>query len=143
MSNQTYPGSCFCGAVQFEVSGQPAAMGYCHCDSCRKWSAGPVNAFTLWAPDKVRITRGADQIDSFNKTPQSTRQWCKRCGGHLFTDHPDMELVDVYAAVIPGFPFQPGIHVNYQEKVLGIHDGITKLKDMPAEAGGSGQVIVE
>lgn len=41
---------CFCGAVQFEVSGEPAAMGYCHCGSCRRWSAGPVNAFTLWPP---------------------------------------------------------------------------------------------
>jgi hypothetical protein len=40
-----YKGNCFCGAVKFEVSGQPMAMGYCHCDSCRHWSAGPVNAF--------------------------------------------------------------------------------------------------
>jgi hypothetical protein len=36
-----YSGLCFCGAVQFSVSGEPAAMGYCHCDSCRRWSAAP------------------------------------------------------------------------------------------------------
>ncbi|MCW8859619.1 MAG: GFA family protein, partial [Deltaproteobacteria bacterium] len=48
--NQTteYQGSCFCGAVEFTLTGQPEAMGYCHCDSCRHWSAGQVNAFTLW-----------------------------------------------------------------------------------------------
>ena len=58
MSNgKTYQGSCFCGAVQFTVSGEPAAMGYCHCESCRSWSAGPVNAFTLWKPEAVQITR--------------------------------------------------------------------------------------
>lgn len=141
MSGQTYRGSCFCGAVQFTVTGQPAAMGYCHCDSCKKWSAGPVNAFTLWQPDKLNITRGKEQIDSYNKTPQSTRQWCKCCGGHLFTDHPVMGLTDVYAAVIPDFPFTPAVHVHYQEKVLAIHDGITKLKDVPAEMGGSGQEL--
>lgn len=143
MSKQTYKGSCFCGAVQFSVTGQPDAMGYCHCDSCRQWSAGPVNAFTLWQPDNVKIIRGRQHISSFNKTPQSTHQWCKCCGGHLFTDHPDMGLIDVYAAAIPEFPFQPGVHVHYQEKVLALHDGITKLKDLPAEAGGSGELITE
>src|SRR3569833_2373880 len=41
-------GGCFCGAVEIEVSGAPEAMGYCHCRSCRSWSGGPVNAFSLW-----------------------------------------------------------------------------------------------
>lgn len=31
-------------------------MGYCHCESCRHWSAGPVNAFTLWKPEALQIT---------------------------------------------------------------------------------------
>ena len=76
MSNErVYEGSCFCGAVQFTVSGEPAAMGYCHCESCRRWSAGPVNAFTLWKPEAVQITQGADNIGSYNKTPRSDRKW--------------------------------------------------------------------
>lgn len=135
---QTYHGSCFCGAVQFTVTGKPAAMGYCHFESCRHWSAGPVNAFTLWAPRALRITRGADNIGTYTKTPNRHRKWCKNCGGHVFTDHPSMELVDIYAAVIPEFPFEPGVHVNYQEAVLRIHDDMPKLKDVPAEMGGSG-----
>jgi hypothetical protein len=47
----SYQGACFCGAVRIEVVGQPNAMGYCHCRSCRSWSAGPVNAFTLSLPE--------------------------------------------------------------------------------------------
>ena len=134
----TYKGSCFCGAVQFSVTGEPAAMGYCHCESCRTWSAGPVNAFSLWKPEQVKISKGADNIGKFNKTPRSGRQWCKSCGGHLFTDHPHWNLIDVYAAVIPDFPFKPGVHVNYQETRLPMKDGLPKLKDLPAEMGGSG-----
>src|SRR5882762_4219185 len=57
-----YKGSCFCGAVEFTVSGEPAAMGYCHCESCRHWSAGPVNAFSLWPPEAVKVTKGANNI---------------------------------------------------------------------------------
>jgi hypothetical protein len=140
---KSYAGSCFCGAVQLTVTGEPAAMGYCHCRSCRHWSAGPVNAFTLWKSNAVKVTRGAEHIGTFNKTPGSSRKWCKLCGGHLFTDHPGMGLIDVYAAVIPDLPFKPGVHVHYQETVLHIKDGVTKLKDMPKEMGGSGASLPE
>ena len=140
---KSYQGSCFCGAVNFTVSGEPAAMGYCHCESCRTWSAGPVNAFTLWQPDAVRITRGAEQIGTYHKTAKSYRKWCKQCGGHLFTEHPIWGLTDVYAAVIPDFPYRPAVHVNYQETKLRMRDGLPKLKDFPKEMGGSGIAIAE
>jgi hypothetical protein len=140
---KTYTGKCFCGAVEISVSGAPAAMGYCHCTSCRTWSAGPVNAFTLWPPSNVKVTKGADKIGTYNKTPQSMRKWCTSCGGHLYTDHPPFNLVDVYAATIPNFPFKPALHVHYQETVLHIRDGLPKMKDMPKEMGGSGTTLPE
>jgi hypothetical protein len=140
---RTYSGSCFCGAVQFTVTGEPAAMGYCHCESCRHWSAGPVNAFTLWKPDAVKVTQGASNIGTFGKSPQSHRKWCKTCGGHLFTEHPAWNLTDVYAAVVPTLPFKAGVHVHYQESVLPIRDGVAKLRDLPKEMGGSGASVPE
>jgi hypothetical protein len=129
--------------VEFTVTGEPAAMGYCHCTSCRTWSAGPVNAFSLWPPQAVKVTKGADQIGSYQKTDLSIRKWCKTCGGHLFTEHPPWDLTDVYAAVIPTLPFKPALHVNYQETVLPMHDGLPKQKDLPKEMGGSGQLTRE
>ena len=77
----TYKGKCFCGAVEIETQGEPEAMGYCHCSSCRSWSAAPVNAFTLWKPQNVRVTKGAELVGKFAKTEMSHRQYCKRCGG--------------------------------------------------------------
>jgi hypothetical protein len=144
MSNdKSYRGSCFCGAVEIRVSGEPAAMGYCHCASCRSWSAGPVNAFSLWKPDAVRVTKGASGIGTYHKTDKSHRKWCKACGGHLFTEHPAWGLTDIYAATIPDLPFKPGIHVHYQETVLRIRDGLPKMKDVPKEMGGSGESLPE
>jgi hypothetical protein len=138
-----YTGKCFCGAVELKVSGAPAAMGYCHCSSCREWSAGPVNAFTLWAPSAVTVTRGADSLGSYAKTDNSVRKWCKQCGGHMLTEHPRFELTDVYAAVLPELPFKPMLHVNYQESVLPMKDGLPKQRDFPSELGGSGQLMAE
>ncbi len=144
MSMQSvHEGNCFCGEVRFQVTGEPAGMGYCHCSSCRHWSAGPVNAFTLWKPEALKVTHGADSIGTYNKTPVSFRKWCRKCGGHLFTDHPTFGLVDVYAAMLPSLKFVPGVHVHYQETVLRIHDGQPKMKDMPAELGGSGATMAE
>lgn len=143
MSDKTYSGNCFCGAVEIRVTGEPVAMGYCHCASCRSWSAGPVNAFTLWKPDAVKVTKGKDQVGSYHKTEKSHRKWCKRCGGHLYTEHPGWKVTDVYAATLPELAFKPGIHVNYQESVLRIRDGLPKMKDMPKEMGGSGATLPE
>jgi hypothetical protein len=137
----TYLGRCFCGAVELAVSGAPEAMGYCHCSSCRKWSAGPVNAFTLWKPDHVRVTKGAELVGTFAKTPNSQRKWCTRCGGHLMTEHPVWGLVDVYAATIPDLPFKPAVHVNYQEHVVSVADGLPRLRDFPAELGGTNELM--
>lgn len=140
---QTYKGACFCGAVTLEATGAPEAMGYCHCRSCRSWSAGPVNAFTLWKPEAVRVTQGADEIASFAKTPASERQYCRKCGGHLMAVHPGFGLIDVFAATLPELPFQPAVHVNYAETVLPMKDGLPKLKDFPAALGGSGEMVAE
>ena len=138
-----YTGTCFCGAVAVEVTGSPEAMGYCHCSSCRSWSAGPVNAFTLWKPANVKVTKGAEHLGHFKKTPTSDRQFCVKCGGHVMTDHPTFGLIDVYAATIPTLAFKPAVHVNYSETVLRIKDGLPKMKDFPAELGGSGQTVAE
>ena len=139
----THYGECFCGAVKVEVSGEPEGMGYCHCRSCRSWSGGPVNAFTLWKPDAVRISAGAEDVGMYQKTPVSQRQYCKQCGGHLMTNHPTLGLVDVFAATLPTLQFTPGVHVNYAETVLPMRDGLPKFKDFPAEFGGSGEHIAE
>ena len=143
MSGHMYKGKCFCGAVELAVTGEPAGMGYCHCDSCRSWSAAPVTAFTLWKPEAVKVTNGVEHIGTFNKTPRTYRKWCKLCGGHLYADHPGFGLVDVYAATIPDLPFKPAVHVNYQDTKLRMKDGLPKLKDFPKEIGGSGETMAE
>lgn len=139
----TYRGECFCQAVRLEAVGEPEAMGYCHCRSCRSWSGGPVNAFSLWRPDAIRVTAGAEHVGTFAKTPMSERKYCTKCGGHLMTVHPTLGLIDVFAATLPALKFRPGVHVNYAETVLPMRDGLPKLKDFPAELGGSGEQIAE
>src|SRR3954447_15611956 len=100
MMPESYSGACFCGAVRIRVAGEPKAMGYCHCRSCRSWSGGPVNAFTLWAPEAVEVVQGTEHVLPYKKPPPTPPQPCRLCGAHLMTPPPPIGLVDVFAATI-------------------------------------------
>ena len=139
----SHRGECFCGSVKVEVTGEPEGMGYCHCRSCRSWSGGPVNAFSLWKPEAVTVVSGAEHVATFAKTEISNRQWCVKCGGHLMNRHPTLGVVDVFAATLPTLDFRPGLHVNYAETVLPMKDGLPKFRDFPAAFGGSGEMATE
>jgi len=139
----SHKGTCFCGAVEIEASGQPVEMGYCHCGSCRAYSGAPVTAFVLWRDANVRVTKGAELLGQFNKKGMSNRRFCSRCGGHLLTEHPGFGFTDVQAAVLPSVAFRPTVHLNYAETVLPMKDGLPKLKDFPTHAGGSGTLLPE
>ena len=102
-----------------------------------------MNAFSLWKPEAVEVTSGVEHLATHQQSELSQRQFCTKCGGHLMTNHPTLGLVDVFAATIPSLKFTPGVHINYSETVLPMRDGLPKLKDFPAEFGGSGESIAE
>jgi hypothetical protein len=140
---QTYKGACFCGAVTFEVVGEAPMQGYCHCDDCRHWFGSPLTAYALWPSSAVKITGGAEHVVAYSKSGQAERQHCAKCGGAVMTVIPAAGMSDVYPALLAGFAFQPQSHVHYGLRVLDLKDGLPKFRDMPAEAGGSGEMVGE
>lgn len=140
---ETHRGSCFCGAVEVEAAGEPLDMGYCHCQDCRAYSGAPLVAFTLWNAGDVEVTKGADKLGRMQKSEMSVRRFCTDCGGHVMIDHPTLGLADVRAAILPSLAFRPSVHLNYASAVLPVRDGLPKLRDFPAEIGGSGAAMPE
>jgi hypothetical protein len=139
----THTGTCFCGSIVVEATGAPVEMGYCHCSSCRAYSGAPLVDFTLWHDADVRVVRGAALMVGFNRSGTSDRRFCSCCGSHLLTYHPGFGFTDIRAAVLPSVAFRPEVHLNYAEAVLPIRDGLPKLRDFPAHAGGSGEFMPE
>jgi hypothetical protein len=142
-AEQVHKGQCFCGTVQLELTGDPTAQGYCHCESCRAMAGAPVRGFTLWPETSVRVASGEDQLKGYNKTDFSDRRHCTNCGGQLMIKHPSIGMTDVHSEALRGFEFQPALHINYQERTVAIRDGLLKLKDFPADLGGSGESVPE
>ena len=129
--------------MTIELSAEPLEMGYCHCEACRAYSGAPVSTFLLFKQEDVKITRGAESLRSFASSPMSDRRFCESCGGALLTEHPKLGYTDVRPAALPSIAFGPVIHMNYEEAVLPIKDGLPKMKDFPAHAGGSGETVPE
>ena len=142
-TTESHTGTCYCGAVQLEMSGPPLDMGYCHCANCRKYSGAPVNAFTLWKTDDLKVTKGSDLLTHFQSSEISDRRYCSKCGAHVMIDHPKLGLVDVRGAIPATVTFKPTVHLNYDETILRIKDGLPKLRDFPAAIGGSGEEMPE
>ena len=128
---EAHTGRCYCGALEIEVHGDPLEMGYCHCENCRRHSAAPVSAFTLWKKENVVLTKGAEFLGRFKSSEISDRRHCTKCGSHISL------------GALRDFPFEPKVHLNYAETILPIEDGLPKLKDFPAEIGGSGETLPE
>jgi hypothetical protein len=93
--------------VEIEVRGDPLEMGYCHCENCRRYSAAPVSAFTLWKKENVSVTKGEEFLGRFKSSDISERGYCTKCGGHIIVEHPTLSLIDVRIGALPNFPFKP------------------------------------
>jgi hypothetical protein len=141
--DESHVGTCFCGTVTVEVTGTPLEMGYCHCSSCRSYSGAPVSAYALWKKEDVRVTSGMEFVSQYKKTEMSDRHFCKKCGGHVLVTHPALGLTHIYPACFPTLRFAPTVHLNYAEALLPMKDGLPKLRDFPAAAGGSGETMPE
>ena len=53
----------------------------------------------------------------------------------------DAGLFDVFSGLLSDLDFKPTVHINYENSVLPIRDGLPKFKDMPEDWGGSGEFL--
>jgi hypothetical protein len=79
-----HTGSCLCGAIRFEVSGELHPPDACHCTMCRKTS-GHIWASTDLPRTAVTI-RGEENVTWYRSSEKVRRGFCKTCGASLFFD---------------------------------------------------------
>ena len=103
----------------------------------------PVNAFTLWKGENVRVTKGEQSLGKFKSSEMSDRRYCTKCGGNVLVEHPTLGLIDIPAGVLPTLTFNPTVHLNYEDTVIPMKDGLPKLRDFPVAIGGSGETMTE
>lgn len=74
-------GSCHCGAIHFEMKGNPIWVGRCHCLDCRKISGSAFMAYAEYMVIDVTFTRGTPKL--YKSSPNVTRTFCSNCGSPI------------------------------------------------------------
>ncbi len=91
-------GGCHCGAIRYEVEGDPLTHALCHCSDCRRHAGAPVVGWTMYAETALRVTRGVPKI--YASSQQAQRHFCGDCGTGLFYYNPEglPGIVDIQSA---------------------------------------------
>jgi len=85
MAPPTFRGSCLCGSVQYEISGEPKRFYHCHCSRCRKASGTGHASNMIVKADAVKWVKGEELVRIY-KVPEAKRfaRWfCSVCGSSL------------------------------------------------------------
>ena len=88
MSGETIRrGGCMCGAVRYEVRGEPLKVGLCHCKDCRSETGSAYLYYADWPREAFTATG--------EYRTYSGRSFCPLCGGRLFhlgDDHAEIAV---------------------------------------------------
>ena len=129
---------CPCGSVHLQLTGTPIAQVYCHCDDCRTAHAAAYVASVAYPTEAVAVTQGELHARVLKTTPHMA---CSVCGGHLFSELPELGMRSVNAFLLPPGVFQPQMHIQCQHAVLPVQDDLPHYKDWPPAHGGSDETV--
>jgi len=127
---ETRTGGCLCGAVRYEIRGEPGQVAHCHCAMCRKAAGAPMVTFVSCAADQLTYTRGAPAV--YRSSGSAERVFCKDCGSALafaYDAHP--ERVGVTAGTLDDREsVAPSLHEHDADRIgwLHIEDGLPRLE---------------
>ena len=91
-------GGCLCGAVRYEVARPLRDVVVCHCEMCRR-AHGHVGAYTAAPKSAVRLTE-ARGLKWYASSPRVRRGFCAECGGTLFWEASDRDLISITAGTL-------------------------------------------
>jgi hypothetical protein len=94
MTDNVLQGGCQCGAVRYEVTGEPVVVAICHCSMCRRANAAPAVAWAMYPENHVRFT--GDALKIYKSSPPARRGFCGNCGTQIsFTANHMPGLIDL------------------------------------------------
>ena len=135
MTLSSVPGSCFCGAVRFEIELPTLFCGHCHCSMCRRPHGASFVTWTAVPPERFSITSGEDHITRYRSSENGTRSFCKICGSQMFCQT-EPEVIDVALAALHGkIDREPEAHYYFDSRA----DWTVVNDDLPKLGGATGE----
>ena len=137
MSDSNFDGGCQCGAVRYQITGEPIMAAICHCSMCRRANAAPVVAWVMFEQSQVSFTNSPKEYAS---SPEATRGFCSTCGTQIsFTAEYIPGLIDITVGSLdqPG-SIKPDLHYWHSEHLAWVEfaDGLPRHPQFPPMGEG-------
>ena len=133
-----HTGSCLCGGVQFEVTGDLAPIQVCHCSQCRKAHGTPFATNMPIPASTFVLTRGRELLKDFESSPGKVRYFCGRCGSPIYSRKDTLpDVVRLRAGLLNGpLAVRPAFHFHVASKAnwWRIDDDLPQFKESPKPA---------
>jgi hypothetical protein len=132
-------GSCLCGSVAYEASGQPLFMQSCHCQRCRRARGAAHGTNLFFNAAQFRWARGETLISEY-KLPEArfhTVSFCRQCGGAVPKISSERGLAIIPAGSLDTDPpMRPQRHIftNYKAPWFDITDSLPQYPEGPPPA---------
>jgi hypothetical protein len=111
-NDRTLAGKCLCGAVHYAVADEFVYALNCHCGNCRRATGSAFKPFAGIQRDKLRITRGEDNLLIYGEKKTAHDARCKQCGSFLYSVVRDGAFVHVGMGTLVDEPaIRPTSHI--------------------------------
>ena len=119
MTSPTFRGSCLCGSVQYEISGEAKKFYHCHCKRCRKATGTGHASNLLVKPGAIKWLKGEELIKGY-KVPEAirfTNRFCSVCGGRVPRYVPETDFIVIPAGSLDSEPaIQPQARIFWDSR---------------------------
>lgn len=122
-------GHCHCGALRYEVTGEPVYKALCHCGDCRRHAGAPAVGWAAFPAGALTVRAGTTKI--YASSENGRRHFCPECGTGLFyyNERTLPGLVDLQIATLDDpEAMAPDIHVQAAERL----SWMTRAHELPA-----------
>jgi hypothetical protein len=139
---KTRTGGCQCGALRFEVRGDPRRISACHCRMCQRAVGAPFGIYAVFAPEQVTWTTARDRA-RWASSNVAARGFCSDCGTPLTYEANDGKTIDILSAVFDDpTDLGPNVAIGVEGK-LPWTDGLASLPGRtPTETSTVGGVAI-
>ena len=114
----TLNGQCLCGAIRYQLTGEPRHVAVCHCRDCRRSAGAPMVSWAMFPESALTLLQG--QPKTFNSSGTAMRSFCPDCGTGLFYRNAVIlpGIVDVQSATLDDpDALPPGVQIQVAERL--------------------------
>lgn len=110
-------GGCHCGAIRYEIAGEPFDADYCHCRDCQRTTGAPFGAWMDFKKEQIRWV--GEEPSEYASSDFIRRGFCPTCGASISyrsTQYPDYCTLSIVSLDDPNL-VKPNYHIHTDSQV--------------------------